>query len=97
MIYDRKGFVSGFIVLIIGVFAILICYIATMIPYDLLHTIALDQANSLQSADLKNLILNTLGWADTIYIKTPLIVLFGLIILAILRGLKKEPTTYRLR
>jgi hypothetical protein len=45
---------------------------------------------------LKLLILDVIGWADTIYIKTPLIVLFGLIILAILRGLKREPTTYRL-
>ena len=92
---NDKGWASGFIVLILTIFVLIIAYIATMLPYDMLRNQALDTTNKLSDQNFAQGVLDVLSWADTIYIKVPLTIVFGALIYAILNAMRREPRNYR--
>ena len=92
---NDKGWASGFIVLILTIFVLIIAYIATMLPYDLLRNEAINTANKMTDQTFAQDVLNVLAWADTIYVKVPLTILFGALLYAVLRALRREPRDYQ--
>ncbi len=96
LLRDNRAFASGFVVLIITIFVLIIGYIATMLAYDLLRNEAMNSANKLSDQGFAQDLLNVLAWADTIYVKVPVTILFGVLIYAILNAMRREPRNYRL-
>ena len=91
---NSKAFASGFLVLILTIFVLMVAYISTMPAYDKLRTFAIDQTGSL-SDSLAESVLDVLSWADTIYVKVPLFILFGVLIYALLNAMRREPRNYQ--
>ena len=90
---NDRAFASGFLVLILTIVVLFVAYIATMLPYDMLRTFAIEQTENLNSS-LAESVLDVLSWADTIYVKVPLFILFAVLIYAILNAMRREPRNY---